>query len=123
MSKHDFPDDLKKAQTELHHAWAEYRTLCRALPWSVEPTPGWPGPRHPHTEEVALGREDSPGYTPEQAAREADLWARLQELSIQVSTHPHWATLERGPQLVDARTALKHDPDVLAALGGDAPVA
>ncbi|MGW6247908.1 hypothetical protein [Streptomyces roseolus] len=120
MSEYAFPDSLKKAQAELHRAWAEYRALCRALPWSVEPTPGWPGPKHPHTEEHGPGREDSPGYTPEQAAREADLWARIRELSIEVTTHPYWATLERGPKLIDARMALKHDPDVLAGLDDNA---
>ncbi|MFF8410593.1 hypothetical protein [Streptomyces omiyaensis] len=117
MSDTDFPDDLKKAQAELHRARAEYRTLCQALPWSVEPLPGWPGTKHPHTDEVTGGREASPGYTAEQAEREAALWARIRELSIQVSTHPHWSTVEQGPKLVDARMALKSDPDVLAAAG------
>ncbi|MGW6248049.1 hypothetical protein [Streptomyces roseolus] len=120
MSEHAFPDSLKQAQTELHRVWAEYRSLCQDLPWSVEPTPGWPGPKAPHTEEIGPGREDSPGYTSEQAEREAALWARVRELSIEVSTHPYWATLDRGPGLVEARMALKHDPDVLAALGDGA---
>ncbi|MGW3521378.1 hypothetical protein [Streptomyces hydrogenans] len=120
MSEHVFPEDLKKLQAELHRSYAEYRTLCRTLPWSTEPLPGWPGVKHPHTEEVTAGREDSPGYTPEQAAAEAQLWARIRELSIEVSTHPYWATLERGPKLIDARMALKHDPDVLAGLDDNA---
>ncbi|MFC9736201.1 hypothetical protein ACFWG5_34380 [Streptomyces hydrogenans] len=123
MSEHEFPDDLTKLQAELHRAYAEYRALCQTLPWSTEPLPGWPGVKHPHTDEVAAGREDSPGYTPEQATAEAQLWARIQELSIEVSTHPYWSTLERGPKLVEARTALKHHDAVLAAVGGSAPAA
>lgn len=63
MSKHDFPDDLKKAQAELHRAYAEYRALCQTLPWSVVPLPGWPGQKHPHTDETTPDRPDSPGYT------------------------------------------------------------
>ncbi|MFB8040255.1 hypothetical protein ACFC8F_03010 [Streptomyces hydrogenans] len=116
MSEHDFPDDLKKLQAELHSSYAEYRMLCRTLPWSTEPLSGWPGVKHPHTDEVTAGREDSPGYTPEQVAAEAQLWARIRELSIEVSTHPYWNTLERGPELVEARTALKHHADVLAVV-------
>lgn len=123
MSEYDFPDDLKKLQVELHRAYAEYRTLARSLPWSVEPLPGWPGTKHPHTEEVSAGREDSPGYTPEQAAAEAGLWARIQELSAEVSTHPYWSTLERGPKVIEARMALKHHEDVLAAVGDEASAA
>jgi hypothetical protein len=83
----------------------------------VEPLPGWPGKEHPHTGEVIPGREDSPGYTPEQAAEEKRLWELVRELSIAVSTHSYWNKPERGPELVEARMALKHHPDVMAALG------
>ncbi|MFE1500464.1 hypothetical protein ACFW89_36050, partial [Streptomyces albidoflavus] len=58
-----FPDDLKQLQARLHKAHADYQALCRTLPWSVEPLPGWPGTVHPHTGEVTGGREPSPGYT------------------------------------------------------------
>ncbi|GHI25504.1 hypothetical protein Shyd_68750 [Streptomyces hydrogenans] len=44
------------------------------------------------------------------------MWARIRELSIEVSMHPYWNTLERGPELVEARTALKHHADALAAV-------
>ncbi|MEU8883848.1 hypothetical protein [Streptomyces hydrogenans] len=120
MSEYAFPDDLMKAQAELHRAHAEYRALCQSLPWSVEPLPGWPGQKHPHTDEATTGgRPDSPGYTPEQVTAEAQLWARIRELSVEVSTHSYWATLERGAGLVDARAALKSHPEVVAAAGDD----
>ncbi|MFD3336124.1 hypothetical protein ACFWV1_26275 [Streptomyces sp. NPDC058700] len=118
-----FPDDLKQLQARLHQAHADYQTLCRTLPWSVEPLPGWPGTVHPHTGEVTGGREPSPGYTPEQAAEEKRLWDLVRELSIGVSTHPYWATPERGPELVKARMALKTHQDVLAAVTGLAEAA
>ena len=113
-----FPDDLKQLQAQLHQAHADYQALCRALPWSVEPMPGWPPVKHPHTDELTGGREASPGYTPEQVAEERRLWDLVRELSIEVSTHPYWSKPERGPALVDARMALKSHKDVLAAVAG-----
>ncbi|WP_435059747.1 hypothetical protein [Streptomyces sp. bgisy060] len=118
-----FPVDLKDLQAQLHKARAEYRVLIQTLPWSVEPLPGWPGKEHPHTGEVIPGREDSPGYTPEQAAEEKRLWDLVRELSIVVSTHPYWIKPESGPALVEARMALKHHPDVVAAVDGLAAAA
>ncbi|MFD3565804.1 hypothetical protein [Streptomyces sp. NPDC058667] len=122
-----FPEDLKSLQARLHQARAEYRALCRALPWSVsvsvEPLPGWPGTVHPHTGKVTGGREPSPGYTPEQAAEEQRLWDLVRELSVAVSTHPYWSELERGPELVKARMALKSHEDVTAAVTGVAEAA
>ncbi|MFC8765816.1 hypothetical protein ACFUAG_34570 [Streptomyces sp. NPDC057193] len=118
-----FPEDLKSLQARLHQARAEYQALCRALPWSVEPLPGWPGTVHPHTGEVSGGREPSPGYTPEQAAEEKRLWDLVRELSIAVSTHPYWSKPERGPELIAARMALKSHEDVMAAVTGVAEAA
>lgn len=118
----DFPDDLKRAQADLHRARTEYQELCRTLPWSVEPLPGWPGTAHPHTGEVTGGREPSPGYTPEQIAEEQRLRTLCRDLSEAVATHPYWDGLERGPELVKARMALKSHPEVLAA-AGEAPAA
>ncbi|MET7760142.1 hypothetical protein ABZT27_36455 [Streptomyces sp. NPDC005389] len=111
-----FPADLRDLQARLHRARAEYQALCRTLPWSVEPMPGWESVQHPHTGELTGGREPSPGYTPEQAARERRLWDLVRELSIEVSTHPFWSKAERGPALVDARMALKTHEDVVAAV-------
>ncbi|WP_030556684.1 hypothetical protein [Streptomyces exfoliatus] len=105
-----FPDDLIETQQRLHQARAEHTALCRALPWSVEPLPGWPGAAHPHTGEVTGGRDASPGYTPEQEAEEKRLWDLIRELSIAVVTHPYWATLEKDAGLVKARTELKLHP-------------
>ncbi|MFH9728545.1 hypothetical protein ACH4M4_37210 [Streptomyces sp. NPDC017254] len=120
-----FPDDLTAIQQRLHQARAEYTALCRALPWSVEPLPGWPGAVHPHTGKVAGGRDASPGYTPEQEAEEKRLWDLVRELSVAVATHPHWATLEKGAGLVKARTELKlhpkAQPDAAGVAGGEGP--
>ncbi|WP_176732379.1 MULTISPECIES: hypothetical protein [unclassified Streptomyces] len=60
------PSDLLAAQTRLHQATAELAALVHTLPWSVEPHGGWPGTKHPHTDEVTGGREPSPGWTAEQ---------------------------------------------------------
>ncbi|MFD7445335.1 hypothetical protein [Streptomyces sp. NPDC059909] len=98
-----FLPELIDAQRRLHQANAEYK----ALPWSVEPLQGWSGEEHPHTGVVTGGRSDSPGYTDEQKVEEALLWALVRELSIEVSTHPYWATLD-GEARVKARMALKH---------------
>ncbi|MFH8581701.1 hypothetical protein [Streptomyces zaomyceticus] len=105
-----FPEDLVELQQRLHQARAEHTALCRALPWSVEPLPGWPGAVHPHTGEVTGGRDASPGYTPEQEAEEKRLWDLVRELSIAVSTHPYWATLPKDAGLVKARMELKNHP-------------
>ncbi|MFB7592372.1 hypothetical protein [Streptomyces sp. NPDC056169] len=122
MSKNDappsfaFPADLTALQARLHRARADYEALSRTLPWSVEPMPGWARTVHPNSKVVTdPGREPSPGYTPEQLAEDTRLRALVRDLSDQVSTHSYWGTLERGPQLVDARIALKSHPDVLAA--------
>ncbi|MFD3997863.1 hypothetical protein [Streptomyces sp. NPDC058583] len=119
-----FPDDLIETQQRLHQARAEYTALCRALPWSVEPLPGWPGTAHPHTGEVTGGREASRGYTPEEEAEEKRLWDLVRELSVTVSTHPHWATLEKDAGLVKARMELqrhpKTRPDAAGGVGAEA---
>lgn len=74
---------------------------------------GWPGEEHPHTGVVTAGREGRPGYTAEQKADVARLREMVWELSIEVSTHPYWATRE-GEARVGARMALKHHLDAAA---------
>ncbi|MEE1813765.1 hypothetical protein PUR59_01745 [Streptomyces sp. SP18ES09] len=75
--------------------------------------PGWAPKINDNTADIIEpGREPSPGYTPERIAEDARLRALLRDLSNQVSTHPFWGTLARGPRLVDARIALKSHPDV-----------
>ncbi|MFI9297554.1 hypothetical protein [Streptomyces gardneri] len=118
-----FPDDLIELQQRLHEARAEHTALCRALPWSVEPLPGWPGTAHPHTGEVTGGREASPGYTPEQEAEEKRLWDLVRDLSIAVSTHPHWGTLAKDAGLVKARMELKQHPKAQPDAAGVAEAA
>jgi hypothetical protein len=120
---HGFPADLKDLQAQLYRARADYEALCRTLPWSVEPHPGWPGTAHPHTGEITGGREPSPGYTPEQIAEEKRLRDLCRDLSEAVATHPYWSGFELGPALVEARMALKVLPEVLAAAGQTPAVA
>ena len=110
MAETPFPDDLVDLQKRLHQARAGYSALCRTLPWSVVPLPGWAGEEHPHTGVVTGGREDSPGYTKEQTAEEKRLWDLVRDLSIAVSTHPFWDTLPKDGAVVEARMALKHHP-------------
>ncbi|NUK02596.1 hypothetical protein HRW23_20735 [Streptomyces lunaelactis] len=102
---YDFPDDLRTAQLDLHRTRAEYAALCRTLPWSVTPEPGWTSEKHVLGDRV-VSFPASPGYTAEQLAEEQRLRRRLLELSVTVSTHPYWATL--AGDVVDARSALKH---------------
>ncbi|WP_351233898.1 hypothetical protein [Streptomyces sp. NPDC002133] len=108
----NFPPDLIDAQFRLHQARAEYEALCRSLPWSVEPAKGWPGEENPHTGAVTGGREDSPGYTATQKTEVLRLRALLRELSLEVSTHPHWDSVEAEKRM-EARMALKHHPDAV----------
>ncbi|MFB7919276.1 hypothetical protein [Streptomyces sp. NPDC056061] len=74
---------------------------------TAEPHDGWPGKEHPHTSEVTGGRPPSPGWTDEQKAAIDRLRQECLTLSETISTHPYWKELS-GPDLVDARTALKH---------------
>ncbi|MFI2214905.1 hypothetical protein [Streptomyces sp. NPDC020141] len=105
MAEPDFPADLRDAQLRLHQTRAAYGELCRELPWSVEPMPGWEGDKQLHSERI--GRmPDSPGYTAEQTTEVARLHGMLLDLAEQVTTHPFWREL-RGPELVEARMALK----------------
>ncbi|MFF3326038.1 hypothetical protein [Streptomyces sp. NPDC002889] len=105
MADTDFPQDLRDAQIRLHRVHCEYAALCRALPWSVEPHPGWTGDKQPYSDYVG-SMPDSPGYTEQQKADEARLRAERLELSIFVSTHPYWSTVERD-KVVDERMRLK----------------
>ncbi|MFJ8584753.1 hypothetical protein ACIRD2_08855 [Streptomyces sp. NPDC093595] len=101
-----FPDDLRAAQTRLHRATSELAALLRALPWSVEPAPGWPGTCHPYTGEVTGGRAPSPGWTRDQKDAVERLRSECTDLSVRITTHPFWNTVEAGRR-VPARTELK----------------
>ncbi|MER8237019.1 hypothetical protein [Streptomyces sp. NPDC094049] len=102
-----FPADLAQAQRDLHRAQADHAAHGRTLPWSADPDPGWPAVIHETTKKVlSPAREPSPGYTSEQRADDDRLRALVLELSVVVSTHPYWATVERG-EAVAARQALK----------------
>ncbi|MGA4867226.1 hypothetical protein ACPB9J_31825 [Streptomyces lavendulocolor] len=107
MARIDFPDDLQAAQTRLHQATAELAALCRKLPWSVGPMPGWPGTQHPHTGEITGGREDSPGWTEEEKEAVTRLLTECLDLSIRVSTHSYWRTIEDEDR-AQVRSELKH---------------
>ncbi|MET9427896.1 MULTISPECIES: hypothetical protein [unclassified Streptomyces] len=107
MAETDFPDDLRAAQTRLHQATSELAALCRNLPWSVEPLPGWPGIQHPHTGEVTGGRQDSPGWTEEEREAVARLRNECLDLSLCISTHPYWYKIE-AEKRAQARSELKN---------------
>ncbi|BDT39483.1 hypothetical protein [Streptomyces yaizuensis] len=110
-----FPGDLRDAQARLHEVRAEYGALCRELPWSAAPLPGWEDDRrHPG---YRSSRPDSPGYTPDQAAEVDRLHAQMLDLAQLIVTHKHWKGLS-GPTLVKARTALKHGAAIPAGDGG-----
>ncbi|MER6499182.1 hypothetical protein ABT218_07250 [Streptomyces sp. NPDC001455] len=106
MSKYDFPQDLRDAQIALHRTRAACDEYAATLPWSVEPLPGWEGDKQLHSS-YRSGKADSPGYTDEQKAEVARFRAELLHLSTEVTTHPYWEALD-GPDLVEARMALKH---------------
>ncbi|MCL7382176.1 hypothetical protein [Streptomyces sp. 35G-GA-8] len=102
---YDFPQDLIDHETGLQQTRADYKALCATLPWSVDPAPGWKSDKQPLSDYLA-DVPDSPGYTDEQKKREAELRERLVDLSTAVTTHPYWATLDRG-DVVEARMELK----------------
>ncbi|MFI2370517.1 hypothetical protein [Streptomyces sp. NPDC018833] len=106
MAGTDFPDDLRAAQIRLHQATSELATLCRTLPWSVEPMAGWPGTEHPHTGEVTGGRESSPGWSKEQKQAVKRLRMECTDLSIRIAAHPYWQTVD-GEERVKARSVLR----------------
>ncbi|GAA2463389.1 hypothetical protein GCM10010273_56760 [Streptomyces lavendulocolor] len=114
MAETAFPDDLRAAQTRLHQATAELAELCERLPWSVEPTPGWPGTKPPHTGEVTGGREASPGWTQEEKQAVDRLRARCLELALGVNGHWFWGEVE-AEKRAEARTELKQATRVAAA--------
>ncbi|MFF3129853.1 hypothetical protein ACFVRD_48670 [Streptomyces sp. NPDC057908] len=101
----DFPQDLRDAQLALRQTRAAYEEYAKTLPWSAEPTPGWEGDKQLHSS-CRSHKEDSPGYTEQQATEVRRFQAELFRLSIEVSTHPFWSTLDEG--VVEARMALKH---------------
>lgn len=105
-SAFDFPQDLRDAQAALHEARAGYEEYAKTLPWSAEPMPGWESDKQLHSNYISA-KPDSPGYTEEQATEVARFRARLLELSITVSTHSFWDSVDVGDR-VGARMALKH---------------
>ncbi|MFB6783646.1 hypothetical protein ACFCX0_41715 [Streptomyces sp. NPDC056352] len=105
MPTYDFPQDLRDAQLALHQTRAAYEQYATTLPWSAEPMPGWEADKQLHST-YQSGKPDSPGNSAEQTAEVARYQAELLRLSIAVSTHPFWSTLDSG--VVAARMALKH---------------
>ncbi|MFJ8856659.1 hypothetical protein [Streptomyces sp. NPDC102437] len=100
-----FPQDLLDAQIALDETRAASEKYAAALPWSAEPMPGWESDKQLHSNYISA-KPDSPGYTEDQA-EVSRFRARLLELSITVSTHPFWDSVEAGDR-VGARMALKH---------------
>ncbi|MBT2369402.1 hypothetical protein J7E88_29980 [Streptomyces sp. ISL-10] len=66
------------------------------------------GQEHPHTGEVAGGREDSPGWTEEQKQAVKRLRMECTDLPIRIATHSFWDSLN-GEDLVKARQTLKSE--------------
>ncbi|MCM2388979.1 hypothetical protein [Streptomyces albipurpureus] len=83
----DFPPDLRDAQLRLHQTRIAYEELCRTLPWSFEPAPGWEGDKQLHSDGRVGGMPDSPGYTDAEKSEEARLRNLLVDLSTTVMTH------------------------------------
>lgn len=106
MPKYDFPQDLRDAQLALHQTRAAHDAHAATLPWSAEPMPGWESDKQLHSS-YRSGKPDSPGYTEEQRATVDRFRAELLRLSIEVSTHSFWDTVDIGDR-VNARMALKH---------------
>ncbi|MCX4792257.1 hypothetical protein OG369_41385 [Streptomyces sp. NBC_01221] len=106
MPTYDFPQDLGDAQLALHQTRTAYEQYAKTLPWSAVPMPGWEGEKQLHSGYQSR-KDDSPGYTEEQATEVTRFQKRLLELSITVSTHPFWDSVDGGSR-VAARMALKH---------------
>ncbi|MFB6632055.1 hypothetical protein ACFCWY_19335 [Streptomyces sp. NPDC056362] len=86
----------------------------RTLPWSVEPMPGWASKVNDNTGGIVEPGRYVPRLHPRADRRGRPAARLVRDLSDKVSTHPFWGTLERGPQLVDARTALKSHSAITA---------
>lgn len=95
----EFPEDLIEAQRRLHKARHELSVHYRSLPTWAEAS---------QLPEAADWTPDQPpiGMTREQYAYQEQLLARVSELAAFVHGHAFWNTLT-GPQLVQARSALK----------------
>ncbi|MFJ1827431.1 hypothetical protein [Streptomyces sp. NPDC088178] len=102
----DFPQDLRDAQAALHQTWNTYEQYAATLPWSAEPMPGWEGDKQLHSS-YRSHKEDSPGYTEEQAAEVRRFQDELRRLSAEVVAHLFWDSVDAGDR-VAARMALKH---------------
>ncbi|MET9777505.1 hypothetical protein ABZ023_25145 [Streptomyces sp. NPDC006367] len=100
---YDFPSDLLAGQEELHQVRAELSALLKRLPWSVEPLDGFSDDNGWRKVE----RPASPGWSADEQAEVEKLRRRERELAVFVSTHHYWSGIT-GPDLVDARTKLKH---------------
>ncbi|WP_050994144.1 hypothetical protein [Streptomyces violaceusniger] len=102
-------------QEALHQVAHTLRALYDRLPWSVEPHPGFSDPEYWRPRQ----RPATDGWTEDDHAEVQRLRVRQMELTITIATHPFWKALE-GPDLVTARTMLKHAHDTPTA---DTPAA
>ncbi|MFE4692703.1 hypothetical protein ACFRH6_21965 [Streptomyces sp. NPDC056749] len=103
---YDFPQDLRDAQLALHRTRTALDRCAAGLPWSAEPMTGWQTEKRLHSD-YRPEKTDSPGYTREQRDEVTRLRKQLLDLSVTVSTHPYWATVEKS-DAVEIRMALKH---------------
>ncbi|MFF4563772.1 hypothetical protein [Streptomyces sp. NPDC001435] len=107
--KYDFPDDLRKAQSDLEQVRGDLACLIARLPYSVEPIEAWERPEG-YWRDGSPAYPDSPGWTPEEQSQVAALREREQELAVTIVTHTYWGTLEPAERPA-ARDALKHAQD------------
>ncbi|MFM9647808.1 hypothetical protein ACKI1S_16870 [Streptomyces galilaeus] len=119
FNPHDFPADLRDAQRKAAELYAELRAYQKTLAWAREPHAGWP-------EEVERGKErrgrpETPGWTPEQAAKYDSLFEALRKATAAVQGHGHWKDCRDhgidGADMVAVRQALKHAEGAVPALG------
>ncbi|WP_405633862.1 hypothetical protein [Streptomyces sp. NBC_01174] len=119
MPTYDFPQDLRDAQLALHQTRAALEGYAAGLPWSAEPMPGWQTEKQLHSS-YRSERADSPGWTPQQHEEVARLRKKLLDLSITVTTHLFWATVDQV-EVVKARMALKHAHEEADAMAPSCP--
>ncbi|MEU9267278.1 nucleic acid-binding protein [Streptomyces sp. NPDC048251] len=111
---YDYPDDLLKAQRDLHAVRADLAVLFKALPYSVEPMEAWARPEG-YWLSTSPAHPDSRGWTDSEQRQVAQLRERERELAAMIVTHGFWNEVAE-PERPDARSGLRYA--VLAAAAG-----
>ncbi|MFD6275142.1 hypothetical protein ACFWFI_06155 [Streptomyces sp. NPDC060209] len=106
MPTYDFPQDLRDAQIALHRTRTTLERCAAGLPWAADPMAGRQAERQLRSD-YRSGTADRPGRTPEQCDEVSRLRKQLLDLSITVTNHPYWTTVDRSGA-VDVRAAPEH---------------